>query len=56
MDRSWVIQTDYDLTSTYIACSSDLGDALCVEEQLETIPVRLTTRVDDDSDHLNKAR
>lgn len=53
-DRSWVINTDFDLTSTYIACAADLATAIMQEPRLEVLPVQLTTRVDDQSDRVNQ--
>lgn len=49
-DRSWVVNTDYDLTSTYIACSQATAAALLTELALEILPVTRHTRVDDDAD------
>jgi hypothetical protein len=52
-DRSWVVSTDYDLVSTYIACNGDLADRLLSDGILETFQVSLDSRVDDLADSLN---
>lgn len=53
--RSWVLCTDYDLASTYIACARCLGEVLLAEPRLEIEPVRLQTRVDDRADVINQS-
>jgi hypothetical protein len=45
VDRSWVLTTDYDLVSTYIACDRALADRLLADDVLEVLPVELTTRI-----------
>lgn len=45
-DRSWVITTDYDLLSTYVGCSAETAELLLGDDELETLPVTLQTRVD----------
>jgi hypothetical protein len=52
-DRRWVVATDYDLLSTYIACDARACEALMAESGLETLPVSLNTRIDKGSDQLN---
>lgn len=52
-DRAWVVNTDFDLTSTYIACAANLAAAITQEPRLEVLPVQLTTRVDNQSDRVN---
>jgi hypothetical protein len=52
-DRSWLLSTDYDLTSSYIACNKTLGDVLIADDQIEVLPVSLDTRIDDDADVIN---
>ena len=49
-DRSWVVMTDFDLTSTYVACRSELAERLLADEVLEVVPVSLMTRVDSRAD------
>lgn len=38
-DRSWVVATEIDLVSTYVACSHPLADALMADDELEAIRV-----------------
>lgn len=45
-DRRWVVHTDYDLDSTYIAADTALATDLLADPMLETIAVDLATRVD----------
>jgi hypothetical protein len=49
-DRSWVVCTDYDLVSTYIASNRMLASALISDERLEVVEVSRQTRVDDRAD------
>ncbi len=49
-DRSWVVMTDYDLTSTYVACGWELAERLLADAVLEVVPVSLMTRVDGRTD------
>lgn len=53
-DRSWVVMTDWDLTSTYVACDDGLAAALVADSKLEGIEVPPATRVDDYADRLNR--
>jgi hypothetical protein len=46
-DRSWVVGSDYDLCSTYIACSHETGRLLLTAHGLEAIGAALDTRVDE---------
>jgi len=52
-DRLWVVATDYDLTSTYIACDASTYEALSAEPGLETIAVSRRSRIDYGADQLN---
>ena len=54
LDRSWCICTDYDLTFTLIGGSRKLVDNLVSDEMLECLEVDPTSRVDSESDQLNK--
>jgi hypothetical protein len=49
-DMSWIVCTDYDLTSTYVAMSGRGPDSLLDSPNVEAVAVRLTTRVDDRAD------
>lgn len=49
-DRIWVVCTNYDLTSTYIACSRELADVLNSSPGLETLEVSRRSRIDERSD------
>jgi hypothetical protein len=46
-DRRWVVGSDYDLHSTYVACSEETGRLLLAGDSLETLPVTPQTRVDE---------
>jgi hypothetical protein len=52
-DRSWVVNTDYDLTSTYVGCNAALAEAILADPTLEALEVSLTTRVDSSADKRN---
>jgi len=52
-DRRWLVATDFDMPSTYIACDASTSDALMIESGLETVAVSLNTRIDQGSDQLN---
>jgi hypothetical protein len=52
-DRSWVVATDCDLVSTYVACDERLADLLASDPLLEVLPVTLATRIDFDADSIN---
>jgi hypothetical protein len=56
VDRSWIVNTDYDLASTYLACSQMTAQALEEDPALEILRVSLDTRVDDGADQLNGFR
>ena len=55
-DRSWVVNTDYDLDSTYVACDEDVAEAILADPTLEALPVSRDTRVDKGADRTNQAR
>jgi hypothetical protein len=44
--RAWVVHSDYDLESTYIAADEDLAAVLLAHPELEIVRVSLDTRVD----------
>jgi hypothetical protein len=52
-DRSWIVCTDYDLHSTYIACNAALAEALSAHPDLEILPTTLDERVDYRRDLIN---
>jgi hypothetical protein len=52
-DRSWILNTDYDLDSTYVACDEDLAEAILADPTLEALPVSRDTWVDDGADRIN---
>jgi hypothetical protein len=49
-NRAWVVHSDYDLESTYIAAHDGLAAALLADSGLEVLRVSLDTRVDDRAD------
>jgi hypothetical protein len=55
-DRSWVVNTDYDLDSTYVACDEDLAESILTDPILEALLVTRDTRVDGGADHINTSR
>jgi hypothetical protein len=52
-DRSWLLSTDYDLASSYLACGNELGEMLDGNDLIELLPVDLDTRIDDGADLIN---
>lgn len=52
-DRRWLVTTDYDLVSTYVACGSETAEGLMADGELELLPVTRSTRIDNGSDLLN---
>ena len=50
VDRRWIVFTDYDLTSSYVACSAGAADRLLRNSELETVVVDRATRIDDHAD------
>jgi hypothetical protein len=52
-DRSWLVATDYDLVSTYIACGSELARTLLDTDGIEVLAVSLTSRIDGGQDLIN---
>jgi len=49
-DQSWIVCTDYDLTSTYVAAASDSASRVLQNPAIEALEVHLETRVDDRAD------
>ena len=49
-DRSWIVCTDYDLLSTYLATDSALARDLVQDPGLEVIEVSRDTRIDERAD------
>ncbi|GAA2991570.1 hypothetical protein [Actinokineospora diospyrosa] len=52
-DRAWIVETDYDLTSSYLACDTTLATELLADDNLELLPVTLDSRIDNACDRLN---
>jgi hypothetical protein len=50
VDQRWIVFTDYDLTSSYVACSAEAADRLLRNSELETVVVDRATRIDDRAD------
>ncbi|MDT7723830.1 MAG: hypothetical protein QOI21_406 [Actinomycetota bacterium] len=46
-DRSWVVGSDYDLCSTYVACSEEVGRRFLIDDGLEALPLAPNARVDE---------
>ncbi len=51
--REWLLCTDYDLTSSYVACGTRLAQQLLAAPAIEALPVSLDARVDHGADVLN---
>ncbi|MFI5530523.1 hypothetical protein ACIA8O_18475 [Kitasatospora sp. NPDC051853] len=49
-DRGWVVSSDYDLLSTYVACDTATAALLLADPALETIAAAPHTRVDWDTE------
>ncbi|QHC21020.1 hypothetical protein [Streptomyces sp. GS7] len=45
-DRTWVVACDWDLTSTYVACSEELAERLVRSDRVEALRVAPTARID----------
>ena len=50
IDQSWIVCTDYDLTSTYMAASHHVAERVMQHPVIEAVDVHLNTRVDDAAD------
>jgi len=49
-DQRWIICSDYDLSSTYIASSASTASQLFADPELEVLEVALTDRIDNHAD------
>ena len=49
-DLRWIVRTDWDLTSTYVASSHDGAERILADPRVETVEVNLDTRIDDAAD------
>jgi hypothetical protein len=56
LDRSWVLNTDYDLASSYLACNVSIAQRVLDSPLIEALPVSRATRVDDGADRINADR
>jgi len=56
VDRSWVVNTDYDLVSTYVACDEVTAQSILDSPDIEALPVSRLMRVDDGADEINADR
>lgn len=56
IDRSWLVNTDYDLVSTYVACDDELAQRVLDSPDIEALPVSREMRVDDGADSINSDR
>lgn len=56
IDRAWVVNTDYDLVSTYVACDDALAESILNNVDIEAQPVSRSMRVDDGADQVNTDR
>ena len=50
LDESWIVCTDYDLTSTYVALGREPAARLLAHPNLDAVEVGLNTRIDDAAD------
>ncbi|MEU4201206.1 hypothetical protein AB0F64_14795 [Streptomyces sp. NPDC026294] len=53
-DRGWVVACDWDLCSTYVACSEALAERLVGSDLIEAVRVAPAVRVDNGADHLDQ--
>ncbi|GAA0442682.1 hypothetical protein GCM10009544_01790 [Streptomyces stramineus] len=44
-DRSWVVTSDHDLTSTYVGCSQETAERILSDDEIEALSVTPHTRV-----------
>jgi hypothetical protein len=56
LDRTWVLNTDYDLDSTYIACDEAMAKRVLDSPNIEALTVTRAMRVDSGADAVNVAR
>ena len=56
INRSWVVNTDHDLVSTYVACDEVTAQSILDSPHVEALPVSRSMRVDDGADHINPDR
>ncbi len=49
-DVRWIVRTDWDLTSTYVALSHDAAERILADSRVEAVEVNLDTRIDDAAD------
>ena len=52
-DRAWLVATEVDLDSTYVAGSDHLVASLLANERLEVLPIPIDAGITFDSDNLN---
>lgn len=52
-DRGWLVATEVDLDSTYVAGSDDVIASLVTNDRLEVLPIPVDAGITFDSDHLN---
>lgn len=55
LDRSWMVTTDYDLESTYVACDDRIAEQILSAADIEALPLTRWTRVDNEIDQINRA-
>lgn len=49
-DERWLVSTDYDLTSTYVALSMSTAERVLADPTIEACLVAIDTRIDDRAD------
>ena len=49
-DERWLVSTDYDLTSTYVALSRSMAERVLADPTIEACRVEIGTRIDDKAD------
>jgi hypothetical protein len=52
-DRGWLVMTDADVVSTYVACDSGAAEALTSDQELEVLLVTRATRIESGADQRN---
>jgi ABC-type Fe3+-hydroxamate transport system substrate-binding protein len=56
VDEEWVLNTDPDLVSTFVACDEGLANTILAHPRLEVLAVTLKSRIDRGADRINRRR
>lgn len=50
VEERWIVCTDYDLTSTYIACDAEAAQRLLDHNLIEAVLIDRSTRIDNSAE------